>query len=151
VDAGWAVTNLVLDKVAWVRLDELGRILVTRNHGRDVFYFPGGRRESGETDVDTLVREIAEELGAAVLAATTRHFGTYEVTADVGAIARMTCYSADYRGILQPDNEIAEMAWMTYADRNLVSPLVPDTAEITTPDLPPPADGPTPRVPVRDR
>jgi 8-oxo-dGTP diphosphatase len=104
VDAGWAVTNLVLDKVAWVRLDELGRILVTRNHGRDVFYFPGGRREAGETDVDTLVREIAEELGAEVLAATTRHFGTYEVTADVGAIARMTCYFANLRPSATPSS-----------------------------------------------
>jgi len=117
------VTNLVLDKVAWVRMDEHGRVLVTRNHGRDVFYFPGGRREAGETDVDTLVREIAEELGAAVLSATTSHFGTYEILAGADAVARMTCYQADYQGTLKPDNEIAEMAWMTYADRNQVSPL----------------------------
>jgi 8-oxo-dGTP pyrophosphatase MutT (NUDIX family) len=117
------MTNLVLDKVAWVRVNDEGRVLVARNHGRDVYYFPGGRRELGETDVDTLLREVAEELSVAVLAATASHFGTYEIVTQADAVARMTCYLAGYEGILTPDNEIAEMAWMTYADRARVSPL----------------------------
>lgn len=50
---------LALDKVAWIHLDER-RLLVTRNHGRGLFYLPGGRREPGETDAEALVREIAE-------------------------------------------------------------------------------------------
>jgi 8-oxo-dGTP diphosphatase len=35
----------------------------------------------------------------------------------------MTCYSADYRGVLQPDNEIEEIVWLTYADRHRVAPV----------------------------
>jgi 8-oxo-dGTP pyrophosphatase MutT (NUDIX family) len=37
-------------------------ILSTRSRDKDVYYLPGGKRELGETDVQTLVREIREEL-----------------------------------------------------------------------------------------
>ena len=57
-------SNNVPEKVAWVLVRE-GQVLVTRNHGRDLFYFPGGHREPGETDAQTLVREIDEELQTA--------------------------------------------------------------------------------------
>ena len=46
----------VIDKIAWIHLDD-GKILSTRSRGKDVYYLPGGKREPGETDLDTLVRE----------------------------------------------------------------------------------------------
>lgn len=33
----------------------------------------------------------------------------------------MTCYSADYTGELAPSSEIAELRWLTHADRDQVS------------------------------
>ena len=47
----------LIDKVAWIRLAD-GKILSTRSRGKDVYYLPRGKREPGETDVQTLVREI---------------------------------------------------------------------------------------------
>ncbi|MFF1601680.1 NUDIX domain-containing protein [Streptomyces mirabilis] len=47
--------NGVPEKVAWILVRD-GRVLVTRSHGRDRFYFPGGHREPGESDGETLVR-----------------------------------------------------------------------------------------------
>jgi hypothetical protein len=35
----------------------------------------------------------------------------------------MTCYTAEYQGELQPDSEIEEIVWLTYADRDRVSPV----------------------------
>jgi hypothetical protein len=35
----------------------------------------------------------------------------------------MTCYTADYRGVLRPDSEIEEIVWLTHADRHRVSPV----------------------------
>ena len=52
---------MVIDTVAWVRLED-GLILCARPRAKDVFYIPGGKREGAETDLQTLRREIAEEL-----------------------------------------------------------------------------------------
>ncbi|MEK8144767.1 NUDIX domain-containing protein [Streptomyces sp. M10(2022)] len=116
---------VLIDTVAWVRL-EGGRILCARPRGKDVFYIPGGKREGGESDLQTLVREVEEELTVAVIAATVSHAGTYEAQAHGhadGVMVRMSCYYGDYRGTLAASSEIEEMAWFSYGDRPLVPPV----------------------------
>ena len=115
----------VIDKIAWIRLEN-GKILSTRSRGKDVYYLPGGKREPGETDVQTLVREIDEELTVAISPASAVHVGTFQSQAHghaTGTTVRMTCYTADYRGNLAPSSEIEELIWLTYADRDRVSPV----------------------------
>ena len=116
---------MIIDKVAWIRLED-GAILSSRSRGKDVYYLPGGKRESGESDIDTLVREIREELSVAIVPDTVEHVGIFHAQAHghpEGTTVRMTCYSADYQGVLQPDNEIEEIVWLTYADRHRVAPV----------------------------
>ncbi|MFG1793589.1 NUDIX domain-containing protein [Nocardia sp. NPDC049149] len=112
----------LIDTVAWVRI-EGGRILCARPRGKDVFYIPGGKREGDETDLQTLLREIEEELTVALLPDTVAHVGTYEAVHGADLVVRMSCYSADYRGTLAASSEIEEMAWFSYADRALVPPV----------------------------
>lgn len=110
------------EKVAWVLVRD-DRVLVTRSHGRDRFYLPGGHREPGESDRETLVREIDEELRAAIDPGSMVRFGTFEIGEghpEHGPF-RMICYTADHRGGLIPSREIAEKAWFRYADRHRVS------------------------------
>ncbi|SEF88463.1 ADP-ribose pyrophosphatase YjhB, NUDIX family [Nonomuraea solani] len=112
----------VPEKVAWVLLRDQ-RVLVTRNHGREVFYFPGGMREPGESDDQTLVREIDEELQTVIDPGTMVHVGTFEVPpghSERGPF-RMICYTADHEGPLSPAREVEEKAWIGYADRHRVS------------------------------
>jgi hypothetical protein len=45
-----------IDMIAWIRLED-GKILSTRSRGKDVYYIPGSKREPGEADIQTLVRE----------------------------------------------------------------------------------------------
>jgi 8-oxo-dGTP pyrophosphatase MutT (NUDIX family) len=100
-------------------------VLVTRSHGRDRFYLPGGHREPGESDSETLVREIDEELRATIDPGSMVHFGTFEIGEghpEHGPF-RMICYTADHRGELTPSREIAEKAWFRYADRDRVSAI----------------------------
>ncbi|MET9227540.1 NUDIX domain-containing protein [Lentzea sp. NPDC003310] len=113
----------MIDKVAWVHVVD-GRVLVARSHGKDTFYVPGGKREPGESDVETLAREIREELSVDVHGA--ELVGVFEAQAHgraEGETVRMTCYSAGFTGELAPASEIAELAWFTAADADRVSPV----------------------------
>jgi 8-oxo-dGTP diphosphatase len=117
---------VLIDTVAWVRVEH-GRILCARPRGKDVFYIPGGKREDGESDLQVLLREIAEELAVTLLPETVRHAGTYEAPEPGGhpdgIIVRMSCYTGDYAGTLAPSSEIDEFAWFSYADRGRVPPV----------------------------
>lgn len=108
-----------IDKLAWIRIENR-KILSTRSRGKDTFYFPGGKRETGENDEVALLREIKEELTVDLLPDSIRFFGRFEAQAHghpEGIQVMMTCYEADYIGSLQPDAEIEEIAWLTYADK----------------------------------
>lgn len=88
---------MVIDKVAWIQIGD-GKILSTRSRGKDVYYLPGGKREAGETDLDTLVREVEEELAVTIDRGTARHVGTFRAQAHghaEGVTVQMTCYTVD--------------------------------------------------------
>ncbi|MEK3787008.1 MULTISPECIES: NUDIX hydrolase [Paenibacillus] len=113
-----------IDKIAWIHI-EGRRVLGARSQGKEIFYLPGGKRDPGETDAEALIREIQEELSVHIVPATVALVGTFEAEAhgkSGGTPVRMTCYTAEYTGELQPDSEIAELSWLQYADRDRVSP-----------------------------
>ncbi len=116
------VRTTFVDTVAWVRLEN-GRILCARPRGKDVFYVPGGKREAAESDLQTLLREITEELTVTLLPETVTHVGTYEADQPDGAVVRMSCYAGDYTGTLAASSEIDELDWFSYADRPRVPPV----------------------------
>jgi 8-oxo-dGTP diphosphatase len=120
----------MIDTVAWVHLEN-GRILCARPRGKDVFYIPGGKREGTESDLETLRREISEELTVALRPGTVRHVGTYRATQPGGLVVLMSCYTAGYTGTLTASSEIDELAWFGYADR----PRVPAVDQLLFDDL----------------
>jgi 8-oxo-dGTP diphosphatase len=114
----------MIDKLAWLHLQQ-GQVLSTRSSGKDRYYLPGGKREAGETDAQTLVREIQEELTVVLDPPSLEYAGTFEAPAHghpAGVLVRMTCYWASrYRGCLQAAAEIEEVVWLTYRHRPFVS------------------------------
>ena len=113
----------LIDKMGCIHLVE-GRLLVPPNAGRERFYRPGGKREPGESDLETLVRELDEELAVAVDPTTAAHVGTFEALADArtdGLLVRLTCYTALHTGTFVPSREIEEIAWLTAGDGDRVS------------------------------
>ena len=113
----------MIDKIAWLHLHD-GQLLSTRSHGKDRYYIPGGKREAGETDAQTLLREIKEELTVDLDPASLEYAGTFEAPAHGhpdGVLVRMTCYRARYVGQLRPAAEIAEVVWLRYQHRPEVS------------------------------
>ena len=113
----------LIDKIALIETKN-GQVLSTRSKGKTKYYIPGGKREAGETDEQTLVREIAEELNVKINEDTIEYVGTFVAQSDgakEGVLVKMTCYSAKYEGVLEPTSEIEEIRWLNYQDLDIIS------------------------------
>ncbi len=112
-----------VDKIAFIETKN-GQILSTKSIGKTKYYIPGGKRELGETDEQTLVREILEELDVRIKNNTIKYVGTFKAQSDgakKGVIVKMTCYRAEYDGVLCPKSEIEEIKWLNYNDLDIIS------------------------------
>lgn len=116
---------MFIDKLAFIYLQN-GKILETLSKGKDVWYIPGGKREGEESDQEALMREIKEELNVDLIPETIRYYGTFQTQAHgkpEGTLVRMTCYTAEFNGILTPSSEVEKVAYFTYAQKDFTSPV----------------------------
>ena len=112
-----------IDKIAFIEIQE-GKILSTKSKGKTTYYIPGGKREPGESDEQTLIREISEELSVDVTPHTAEYIGTFSAQSDgekEGITVIMTCYKAKYTGVLKARSEIEELTWLNYSDLDIIS------------------------------
>ena len=112
-----------VDKIALIDIKN-GNILSTRSKGKNTFYIPGGKREPGETDAQTLIREIMEELNVQIDHKTIQYVGTFKAQSDgakEGVMVKMTCYKASYKGVPQAASEIEEIKWLNSKDLDIIS------------------------------
>lgn len=114
-----------IDKLAYISIQDR-KVLVTLSKGKDVWYIPGGKRESDETDIQALTREVYEELSVVLKEDTVEFFGEFYAQAHgkpEGTIVRMRCYIGEYTGKLTASAEIAELDYFPY-DRKFETSLV---------------------------
>ena len=112
-----------IDKIAFIETRN-GQVLSTKSKGKTKYYIPGGKRERGESDAQTLVREIAEELNVKIDIDTIEYVGTFKAQSDGakdGVLVKMTCYKAKYKGNMKPTSEIEEIRWLNYKDLDIIS------------------------------
>ncbi|GGG17904.1 DNA mismatch repair protein MutT [Dokdonia pacifica] len=117
------VTSTLIDKIALIETKDRS-ILSTRSKGKEKYYIPGGKREGQETDTETLIREIKEELSVTIHPSSINYLGTFTAPSDgapEGVQVQMTCYTATYSGTLAANSEIEEVVWLTYQDIEKVS------------------------------
>lgn len=115
----------MIDKIAWIYIKNK-KILSTLSKGKDKYYIPGGKREQYENDIETLVREIKEELSVDILSDSVRYYGVFKAQAHgkkEGIVVKMSCYMADFNGELKEDSEISKIVWLTYNDLDKISPV----------------------------
>lgn len=111
--------NRIIDKVALIHINN-NSVLSTLSKSKNKLYFPGGKRENNESDVECLKREILEELNVHILENTVKFFGSFEAQADghePGVLVRMLCYFSDFSGTLKASNEVESFEWIKYEDR----------------------------------
>ncbi|OOG20286.1 DNA mismatch repair protein MutT [Sphingobacterium sp. CZ-UAM] len=109
----------MIDKVALIHISN-NSVLSTLSKSKNKLYFPGGKRENNESDVECLKREILEELNVHILENTVKFFGSFEAQADghePGVVVRMLCYFSDFSGTLKASNEVESFEWIKYEDR----------------------------------
>lgn len=118
------IPKTVIDRITWLCLKD-GKLLGARSRGKDAWYIPGGKRETGETDAETLIREVREELDVEIRPESVRLYGIFEGPAHgkaEGTVVRLSCYTAEYRGTLTPSSEVEELRWMSSADMEILPP-----------------------------
>ena len=108
--------------VAAVIRDTQGRVLLVRKRGSRIFIQPGGKREAGEGALDTLARELHEELGVRVRRESARPLGEFREAAvhEPGRQVEAEVFLIDIDGEPAACAEIAELAWV---DLRVPSPL----------------------------
>ncbi|MCA9324943.1 NUDIX domain-containing protein [Candidatus Saccharibacteria bacterium] len=114
-----------IDKLAYIYLQD-GKVLETLSKGKDTWYIPGGKRESGESDEQALIREVKEELTVQLKPETIKFYGVFETQAHgkaEGVTVRMTCYTAEFDGDLTPSSEIEKLEFFDYSQKSLTSPV----------------------------
>ena len=115
----------IIDKVAWIQIQNK-KVLLARSRGNDTFYFPGGKREAGESDIQTLLREIKEEVSVDIMPETIKYLNTFKTQAHgraEGVMLETKYYSGDFMGQLKPQAEIEELAWYDSKDMENLSEM----------------------------
>lgn len=86
---------------------------MAKNYYTDKYYIPGGTIEKNETEEETLIREIKEELSVDIIKDSIKYLGTYEdvATTHPGSIVQIRLYLGKVSGELKPDSEVEKLGW----------------------------------------
>ncbi|MBD3245340.1 MAG: NUDIX domain-containing protein [Candidatus Moranbacteria bacterium] len=106
----------IIDKLAWIHIKNR-KVLGARTKGKAAFYVPGGKRETGESDKQALIREVKEELQVDLIPDSIEYMQTFRAQAynkPKGTEVQMKCFRADFKGKIKQDNEIAELNYLKH-------------------------------------
>lgn len=117
-------------------LDETGRLLVVRKRGAQFFMLPGGKTEPGETAIETLIRELDEELGLSTEQSQLRYLGHFQARAanEPDHWVEADVFVGWLTERVEAQAELEELDWITI-ERNSSPQLAPLLQEQVLPAL----------------
>ena len=89
-----------------------GRLLVVRKRGSSLFILPGGKPESGETELQALTRELDEELGCGLNRPVLQGVFKNVAAGQDNAVVVVRLYSGELVGDPTPQAEIEQAFWL---------------------------------------
>ncbi len=104
------------------------KLLLVRSHNKHAFYLPGGKPVSGETDNETLARELREELSVDLTPLSVQPFQVFEAPAygePAGINVILRCYMGFHAGSMKPSSEIEEIGFFSSGEYNRMSETAP--------------------------
>ncbi len=105
-----------IEKVAGCLIKD-NKLLVVRSRGSDTYFSLGGKPEAGETEGQTLSREVLEEIGCRLTAS--NFLGRFEgLTASETVELNISVYLIEVQGHPKPNSEIDEIRWIS-ANENI--------------------------------
>jgi 8-oxo-dGTP pyrophosphatase MutT (NUDIX family) len=100
--------NPSISVAAVVLTNDAGEVALVRKRNTAAWIFPGGKHESGETGLQTAIREVAEELRIVLAPNQVRHLGNYTTPAANEAATKLL--SQVYHVQLPPGHHVAPQA-----------------------------------------
>ncbi|MDN5571998.1 MAG: NUDIX domain-containing protein [Propionibacteriaceae bacterium] len=117
--------------------NDAGDLLIVRKRGTSVFMLPGGKVEPGETHVDAIVREVAEEVGLTLDPDAVTLLGTWTAPAanEPGWTITSDVFASPWAGRPRAAAEIEEVRWLAPAATDAGVPVAPLLTEHVLPAL----------------
>ncbi|TBU99980.1 GNAT family N-acetyltransferase [Stutzerimonas kirkiae] len=109
-------------------LDDENRLLIVRKRATRLFMLPGGKAEAGETPLQTLIRELTEELGVQMQAKDFQPLGHFQAEAanEPGFQVCAEVFVAPLRVPVKALAELEETGWLNWREtsREDLAPLL---------------------------
>ncbi|MFW8745430.1 NUDIX domain-containing protein, partial [Mesorhizobium japonicum] len=122
-------TTTVLRLAAAIVTDPAGRCLLVRKHGSQQFMQAGGKVEPGESALETLTRELREELDLALDPDQAEYLGIFRAEAanEPDTLVSAAVFAVVAPDTVQPHGEIEELRWIESLEPGI--PLAPLTRD----------------------
>ncbi len=109
-------------------VNDAGKLLIVRKRGTQVFMLPGGKVESGEAPLDTLGRELKEELNLDIDTSELQSLGHFQARAanEPNYWVEADVFVGSLKGAVRAQAEIEELAWLDLhaQQQYLLAPLL---------------------------
>lgn len=105
-----------------------GKFLIVRNQNTQKFLMPGGQPEKNEDPIDTLKREIKEEINCNLELLRDNPIGEFidHAANNPGYVVKMKVFLGEVRGQIEPSDEVVEYHWFDHLkdDKNILSDII---------------------------